>query len=135
MQGYCKTCGKVVMGTRGDIDVGLAIFLFCCTGGIGFIIYLIVYFLEPEDKCPFCNSKLQPIPQQMPGQNTVDMNVEPPKTKINEPIKSSSSQSEPFGTTIIDKSDSMKKFCPLCGAPLRPGAKFCQTCGVNLENI
>ncbi|MHA1821596.1 MAG: hypothetical protein ACTSU2_11545 [Promethearchaeota archaeon] len=69
-QGYCPHCGRMVTTTREDIDVGLALFLLFCTGGIGLIIYLIIYYTQPEDKCVFCKTKVLPNPPAIPSQTT-----------------------------------------------------------------
>ncbi|MBN2156544.1 MAG: zinc-ribbon domain-containing protein [Candidatus Lokiarchaeota archaeon] len=106
----------MVRTTRKEIDVGLAIFLFCCTGGIGFIIYLIIYFSEPEDRCVFCGQKTIPFTGQEVTSSTNELYGQP---------QPSSSSSQKTNLTI--------NYCPNCGSKADPDAKLCEICGTELD--
>lgn len=120
---YCPNCNKNVTTTREDIDIGLAIFLLCCTMGVGFFIYLLVYFSQPETRCIFCSGPtIQPKydgtaqrTQQFPAEKIVTQNVREPVAKK--------------GAT------SSKKYCPLCGTSFNEVQLFCENCGGDLRGI
>ena len=114
---YCPNCKKVVRTTRGEIDVGLAILLFCCTGGIGFVIYLIIYFSKPEDRCVFCSQPTEPYSGQKETQNEQNLYGQP------QPGTSS---------TPVDSPKEDLNYCPNCGAKIDPSAKYCEFCGTEL---
>ncbi|MHA1339027.1 MAG: zinc-ribbon domain-containing protein [Promethearchaeota archaeon] len=153
--GYCPKCKKIVMATREDFDAALAIFLFCCTGGIGLIIYLIVYYSQPENKCVFCGTQIQPYTNQpLINQPSYNVNqIQPQNISYQTSPTATASSSTAYDgkkelesplmaepNIGIDKNsgistENQKKFCPMCGAAIRPGAKFCQTCGSDLQNI
>ena len=81
---FCPSCGRNVQTKREDIDVGLAIFLLCCTWGIGLIIYLIVYYSQPESVCIFCDAKVepyrgQPIDRGQSSYQPTQSNINPPR--------------------------------------------------------
>jgi hypothetical protein len=96
--------------------VGLAIFLFCCTGGIGFIIYLIIYFTQPEDICVFCNQKTVPYT----GQQVIQTS----NTPYGQPQTSTSPPKVETEQTL--------KYCPNCGAKIIEETKFCEFCGIEI---
>ncbi|MHA1729068.1 MAG: hypothetical protein ACTSWY_10090 [Promethearchaeota archaeon] len=131
---YCPVCKREVMTKREDLDVGLAIFLLCCTFGVGIIIYLIVYFMQPEDKCIFCSSQTEPVGHQRTGESYTPY---PPEQKIEpeiEPYKTYSSETVYDGPTQEGKS-SGKKFCPMCGTKFKIGQKYCENCGGDLRDF
>ena len=120
---YCPNCNKNVTTTREDIDIGLAIFLLCCTMGVGFFIYLIVYFSQPETRCIFCSSQtLQPTfggTSQTTPQFSEEKVV---KQTVREPVAEKGSTSS-------------RKYCPLCGTGFTEGQQFCENCGGDLRKI
>ncbi|MBD3350373.1 MAG: hypothetical protein GF364_02700 [Candidatus Lokiarchaeota archaeon] len=161
-KGYCPNCKQVVMTDRADIDIGLAIFLFCCTGSIGFWIYIIIYFLQPEDRCVFCSSKTQPyanqhIQRRNNQQNNNYNHSNQPKNVFSQQSNSQNSYNPPniayqepkpieqyvpksqASEMVVDQDTgkiigtTKKKFCPMCGSPIVPGGKFCKTCGADLR--
>lgn len=143
MARYCPNCQKNVVTDREDIDVGLALFLFCCTGTIGFWIYLIVYFSRPEDRCVFCDGKTEafrphhyqgnaiPPPSGQQWQN--NSYVAPPRPY--KPVKSKEQQVKIDENTGMPIDSKLKRFCPMCGAEFSPGTKFCSSCGSDLRNV
>ncbi len=115
---YCPNCKKVVRTTRGEIDVPLAIFLFCCTGGIGFIIYIIIYFGKPEDRCVFCSQQTVPYTGQQVSNDSSNLYGKPqPNSSISSP----------------NESKAPVNFCPNCGETVNESMKFCENCGTELE--
>ena len=119
---YCPNCNKNVTTTRKDIDAGLAIFLCCCTGGIGLLVYLVVYFSQNETQCIFCSTE------------TIPLNYEgkPAYTQLpSNPAKDTMTPSS--NATDISTGDSSKKFCPYCGAALIEDQNFCENCGGDLK--
>jgi len=100
------------------MDVGLAILLFCCTGGIGFIIYIVIHFGKPEDRCVFCSQQTVPYSGQEITPTSPNMygqpqpSSTPPPTSPNQPLK----------------------YCPNCGANIEEETKFCEMCGTELKN-
>jgi len=152
--GFCPSCNRIVMTKREDIDAGLACFLFIFTAGIGFFIYLLIYYSQPEDRCMFCGSRVSalPPPNLRDSNYKIDINQRgipgPPKennfsnTKaIPEPIFDDIIPS-PLGFEDgeeIKINDAMNvgseppmKFCPFCGAEIETFQKFCSYCGAEL---
>ena len=99
------------------MDTGLAILLFCCTGGIGFIIYLVIHFSQPEDRCIFCSQHTVPYSNQEITSTSSSLYGQP----------QTSTPSPTVGT------EQNLKFCPNCGTKLIEVAKFCEICGTDLE--
>jgi hypothetical protein len=99
------------------VDVGLAIFLFCCTGGIGFIIYIVIHFSKPEDRCVFCSQQTVPYSGQEVTQTSTNVYGQPQP----------SSQPHP------QESNRPLNYCPNCGAKIEEKAKFCEMCGTDLS--
>lgn len=135
MARYCPKCERNVEVAREDIDVGLAIFLFCCTASIGFWIYLIIYYSQPEDRCVFCETKTQPYRPQI-GSNK---GYNRPVQKQNPQKKMEIPKSVPIGK-IDERTGKVlhehgKRFCPMCGATFTRGMKFCSSCGSDLRDV
>ncbi len=112
--GFCPNCKQNVLLTREPINTMLAIILFCCTFGIGFFIYLIIYYSKSEDRCIHCNTRITAL--------------------LNQDLQSSGqlpyqqqAQSYQHGGTI----EGVKaKYCPLCGENLNNQSQnFCPSCG------
>jgi hypothetical protein len=147
----CPKCQTVVQTTREDIDVALAIFLFCCTGGIGLVIYLIVYFIQPEDRCVFCGTKTQAYTNQQTSSVPQSVKIAP-NPQIQQKQEQSMSfqqtkkvfespliESQPISGKVDEytgeiKADGKMKFCAMCGSTFFIGQKFCKSCGADLSN-
>ncbi|MHA1110444.1 MAG: zinc-ribbon domain-containing protein [Promethearchaeota archaeon] len=99
------------------MDVGLAILLFCCTGGIGFIIYIIIHFSKPEDRCVFCSQQTVPFSGQ---------EVTPTSSNMY-------GQAQPSSSPPPISSNHPLKYCSNCGAKIEEKTKFCEMCGTELE--
>ena len=108
--GFCPKCNMQVLLIREEINWPLVIVLLIFTGGIGLIIYFIIYYNNPENTCIHCRSKvLNPIAQEArkPQQN-------------------------PYQSRTEEKS-SPSNYCPYCGEYLsNEKEKFCSNCGSSL---
>ncbi len=152
---YCPSCSRNVQVVREELDPGLAIFLFCCTTGIGFFIYLFIYFLQPEDRCIICHSKTS-MPLNKPNsQNSFQMQYTNPEIQSQTEVKQKKKEQE-VGTykkkilepplqeiydikpyideTTGEISSEKKRFCPLCGQEHSFNQKFCPSCGGELRD-
>jgi hypothetical protein len=116
--GYCPRCRQEVLLTREDINWGIALLLLCFTGGIGLIIYLIIYYSRPKYRCVHCNERvLSKIPQNI---QTID---------TSQKITSLSNQED----KIQQKDNLSPKFCPFCGEKLKASnVRFCSNCGTKV---
>jgi len=128
--GFCPNCKQNVLLVREEIDWPLAIILMCFTGGIGLIIYLIIYYNKNEDRCIHCHSqitkKAAPYAQlaQQKAQNPYRFQTETQKQQKSEYIVSESVE----GVKNIQPN-----FCPFCGERLEnKDAKFCPHCGTKV---
>jgi len=118
--GYCPICKQNVLLVREALNWPLIIILMIFTAGIGLIIYLIIYYNKPENRCIHChaqislkaNKSIQPSPYfQAENQKAHHSNFNADKkVKVDETSK--------------------HKHCPFCGEPLlNELAKFCAHCG------
>lgn len=131
--GYCPYCQQFVPLKREDMNAPLAILLFIFTAGVGFFIYLLVYFLNSKDRCVYCGSFVQfNIPQRcvecysqtqthyqqqvytQPTQNYVQVVEKSPPPEISE------------------GSNKTPKFCFSCGKKFNGKGYFCDRCGAKL---
>jgi len=131
--GFCPNCKQNVLLVREEIDWPLAIILMCFTGGIGLIIYLIIYYGKNEDRCIHCHSqitkKVAPYAQLTQQearnvQNPYRFQTETQKQQKNEYTVSESVE----GVKNIQPN-----FCPFCGERLEnKDAQFCPHCGTKV---
>jgi hypothetical protein len=111
--GYCPRCRQEVLLTREEINWGVAILLLCFTGGIGLIIYLVIYYSKAEDRCIHCNARV--------------LSRAPQYSLVNEPVVSISKQKS---ETIENENP---KYCPFCGEQLESAnVRFCSNCGTKV---
>jgi hypothetical protein len=116
--GYCPRCQQQVLITREDINWGIAILLLCFTGGIGLIIYLVIYYSKSEYRCVHCNTRV--LSRQIQFSQTDPIYQ-------NESILSTQPREENFIES--DK----PKYCPFCGEQLEsPNIKYCSNCGTRV---
>ena len=111
--GYCPRCRQEVLLTREEINWGVAILLLCFTGGIGLIIYLIIYYSKPQDRCIHCNTRiLSKAPQYS---QAIETNATQPKQKLE------------------NLENNNPKYCPFCGEQLESSnVRFCSNCGTKV---
>ncbi|TFG18455.1 MAG: zinc-ribbon domain-containing protein [Promethearchaeota archaeon] len=111
--GYCPRCKQDVLLTREEINWGVAILLLCFTGGIGLIIYLIIYYSKSEDRCIHCNARV--------------LSRAPQYSHLIEPITPQPQQK----LEAIESNNS--KYCPFCGEQLESSNdRFCSNCGTKV---
>ncbi|MFX0029202.1 MAG: zinc-ribbon domain-containing protein [Candidatus Hermodarchaeota archaeon] len=103
--GFCPRCNQQVLLTRKDFDTCLAIILLIFTG-IGFFIYLAVYYSRKEDRCTHCGTEIN----------------------VSQDKKSYVYQPQVQVQTNAPAGD-MPNYCALCGEKLEAGIKFCPNCG------
>ncbi|MHA1489026.1 MAG: zinc-ribbon domain-containing protein [Promethearchaeota archaeon] len=132
--GYCNHCQQNVLLKREDIDMCLAIILLLFTAGIGLIIYLLIHYSKPENRCVHCGSICQVVisnqyPQssdQLPYQQQVQSNQIPYQPQSQIQYRQETIQAD----TIIEVKGGGALYCPLCGEKLdNPGVRFCPSCG------
>jgi len=135
--GYCSHCKQNVLLKREDIDTCLAIILLLFTAGIGLVIYLIIYYSKPENRCVHCNSICEiTLPRQYP-ESTEQLSYQQ-QASVNE----LTFQGQQIPQQIPDKKMPEKVeevkgatyyYCPFCGDKLENrGVKFCPGCGSKL---
>ncbi|MFX0060182.1 MAG: hypothetical protein ACFE8J_17940 [Candidatus Heimdallarchaeota archaeon] len=112
--GYCNNCQQKVMLSREKFNNVLGILLFFFTG-IGFFIYLIIYYSKPKDHCIHCHTKISTQFLQ---------EVYQPKTQ--EVYNRSNEKVEKISGTI-------PRFCAFCGEELiSENSKHCPNCGTKI---
>jgi hypothetical protein len=116
---FCPKCNHIVITKRGDIDIFLLIILGIFTGGIGALIYLLVYFNQEPNRCINCNSICR--------ENTTS-----PINSKKEKNKSSLQNEKQFHSKSI-----RINFCPNCGNKTSKSnysnPNFCPYCGEELH--
>ena len=113
--GYCEYCKQNVLLTRQEIDTWLAIILLIFTAGIGLIIYLIIYYMRPRNRCIHCGTEVHSFLDHQ----TVNAK------------KISSQQQGKIEVLPVEIVEGEKaNYCPLCGADLDENQQnFCPSCG------
>jgi hypothetical protein len=118
--GYCPNCKQNVLLVREALNWPLMIILLIFTGGIGSIIYLIIYYNKPESRCIHCHTQIS-VKSELGVQASTYVQAENKKTQyndINSDIKVKANET------------SKLKYCSYCGEPLlNELAKFCAHCG------
>jgi len=118
--GYCPNCKQNVLLVREALNWPLIIILLIFTGGIGSIIYLIIYYNKPESRCIHCHTQIS-VKSELGAQSLTYVQAENQKTHyndINSDIKVKANET------------SKLKYCSYCGEPLlNELAKFCAHCG------
>jgi len=130
--GYCPHCEKIVKTKREDFDVCLAIILAIFTGGIGLIIYLIIWYNKEENRCVHCGSIIQPMEskyKQTNHQEEKQKNIPPFQNPHR--ITSSNIRKSSIEPDIITGEES--KFCPYCGEIIDIETQFCPNCGSEIK--
>ncbi|MFX1488989.1 MAG: LITAF-like zinc ribbon domain-containing protein [Promethearchaeota archaeon] len=108
-KGFCPNCNQQVLSTRKDFNTCLAIVLLLFTG-IGFFIYLAIYYSSKKDRCTECGAQLTFISPQI----------------------SSFNQSQPLEITSREIKGAAQNYCALCGESLGEGIKICPNCGTTI---
>jgi len=132
VSGYCPHCEKIVNAKREDFDICLAIILAIFTGGIGLIIYLIIWYSKEENRCIHCGSRLQPMElnyKDVMRQEKKEKNIPPSQN----PYRSSTSDNRKSEQEPDIISGGESKYCPFCGEAVLPGTKYCPNCGSEMK--
>ncbi|MHA2010296.1 MAG: hypothetical protein ACXABO_20905 [Promethearchaeota archaeon] len=117
--GFCPRCQQQVLLTRKEFDTCLAIILLIFTG-IGFLIYLAVYYGKKEDRCVHCGTQITISQTQVPNAYQTPQEIQQSSYSVTR------SESEESALTA-------PKFCAFCGEKLEPSSiKFCPNCGGKL---
>ncbi|MFX0076781.1 MAG: hypothetical protein ACFE96_15160 [Candidatus Hermodarchaeota archaeon] len=121
--GYCPSCKQNVLLVRDAANWALIILLIIFTGGIGLIVYAIIYFNKSPNRCIHCHSQLS-FNSTSSGQIS--------NFKRNGAHLKTESDSDDINSLDVDK-ESKQRFCSFCGEPLsNKEAKFCAHCGTNV---
>lgn len=133
---YCNSCNTAVKPVRPEFNGCL-----CCLllfTAFGWLIYLVIYILLPEDRCPFCNRQVVHI-------NHREQQHKPPSPRASSQLQENRHK-EPYIRTDVAYSEnappnweekpSEKKpttvYCPYCGTSISAEAKHCTACGAPL---
>ena len=118
--GYCPICKQNVLLVREALNWPLMIILLIFTGGIGLIIYLIIYYNKPESRCIHCQAQIS-LKSEYSVQSATYVQSENQKrhySDINSDIK------------VKTNETSKLNYCSYCGELLlNELAKFCAHCG------
>ncbi len=120
MMRYCPKCEKNVLVKRKELDLCLLVVLCIFTGGLGAIIYLLIYYSKDPKHCVYCNTLCV--------------------SELNHSEKEISKETHHNSILV----DNVKKqitheirYCPNCGVNLKnkinPKLNFCPYCGENLK--
>jgi len=110
--GNCLSCNQQVLLTRKRFNTCLAIVLLLFTG-IGFFIYLAVYYSNKKDRCAQCGTQITFFPPQI----------------------SSSYQSQQLDNKPQEIKGAIQNYCALCGEQLETGIKICPNCGAAISEV
>jgi len=121
--GYCPNCGQNVLLVREAINWLLAIILLIFTGGIGLIVYGIIYYNKVPSRCIHCHSQIALIStSSVQSSNQI------------QPIAQLGQESDINAVDSVEENKTLQQnFCSFCGeALLNKEAKFCAHCGTKV---
>jgi len=121
--GYCPNCGHNVLLFREAINWPLAIILLIFTGGIGLIVYGVIYYNKIPNRCIHCHSQIALV-----STNSVQSSNQ---------IQPISRLGQESGINAVDPVEDNKtlqqNICSFCGEALfNKEAKFCAHCGTKV---
>ncbi|NVM44547.1 MAG: hypothetical protein HWN79_06500 [Candidatus Lokiarchaeota archaeon] len=121
--GYCPFCKQNVLLVREAVNWALIIILIIFTGGIGLIVYGIVYFKKAPSRCIHCRSQITlSSTRNVQTSNQIQNN-----TQLM--YKSDSNAGDHFE----ENKTPQQNFCSFCGeALLNKDAMFCAHCGTKV---
>ncbi len=131
--GFCPNCKQNVLLVREDINWPLAIILLIFTGGIGLIIYLIIYYSKTEDCCVHCHSQITTItaPSAQPAQQIAQKDQNPYRFQTE--TQNQQKNEYRISESVEDVKTIQLNFCPFCGERLEnKDATFCTHCGTKV---
>ena len=118
--GFCPFCKQNVLLVRESVNWSLIIILIIFTGGIGLIVYAIVYFKKIPSRCIHCRSQigLGSISNAQSSNQSQTITHLEQKSDFN------------ADDHLEDNKTHQLKFCSFCGeALLNKNARFCAHCG------
>jgi len=121
--GYCPNCGQNVLLVREAINWLLVIILLIFTGGIGLIVYGIIYYNKVPSRCIHCHSQIALIStSSVQSSNQI------------QPIAQLGQESDINAVDSVEDNKTLQQnFCSFCGeALLNKEAKFCAHCGTKV---
>lgn len=121
--GYCPNCGQNVLLVREAINWLLAIILLIFTGGIGLIVYGIIYYNKVPSRCIHCHSQIALISTS--------------SVQSSNQIQSIAQLRQESDINAVDSVEDNKtlqqNICSFCGEALfNKEAKFCAHCGTKV---
>ncbi len=121
--GYCPNCEQNVLLVREAIRWPLVIILLIFTGGIGLIVYGIIYFNKAPNHCIHCRSQIAlASTSSVQSSNQIQ-----PNTRLGQKSEINAINSMENNNTL------QQNFCSFCGEPLlNKKAKFCAHCGTKV---
>jgi hypothetical protein len=142
---YCPKCQREVTAIRPEMDFCL-LFILLFTG-IGWLIYIIIYFSQPESRCIICHSHVhERAPNQLPYGNQSYANPQinyqqnaygnvnaAPQSPYRPPQTVNLQTNQVPVNNAAPQRTGEVKYCSYCGAEIRKDAKFCSSCSAPLE--
>jgi len=121
---FCPKCNQMVLTKRDDIDIWLLIILGIFTGGIGALIYLLIYFNHEPDRCVKCNTVCIYNIHSYRAEKEI-------RVPIHDQSKNSIQNEE-----VLELKKGFINFCPNCGNKIGnsnyENPNFCPYCGEKL---
>ena len=121
--GYCPNCGQNVLLVREAINWPLAIILLIFTGGIGLIVYGIIYYNKVPSRCIHCHSQIALVSiSRVQSSNQI------------QPISRLGQESDINAVDPVEDIKTLQQnICSFCGEALfNKEAKFCAHCGTKV---
>lgn len=117
---FCPKCNEIVLTKRQEIDICLLIILGIFTGGIGALIYLLIYFNHEPDRCINCNTvcTYQPISPTNGSKKEINQSNFLQDEKEIKLKKDLMNFCPNCGNKIVKSNYQNPNFCPYCGEKL-----------------
>ncbi|GAH32969.1 unnamed protein product [marine sediment metagenome] len=121
--GYCPSCKQNVLLVREAINWPLAIILLIFTGGIGLIVYGIIYYNKVPSRCIHCHSQIALVSiSSVQSSNQIQH------------ISRLGQESDINAVDLVEDNKTLQQnICSFCGEALfNKEAKFCAYCGTKV---
>jgi len=131
--GYCPTCKQRVLLQREEIDTGLAILLLIFTAGIGLIVYIILYYSKPENRCVHCNTEVLSSRNIAKDDGEERISYQDNSNPYLQKQTKSNVRSHYIPVEEASRSSEKPTYCRLCGGKINSeDQRFCSNCGCEL---
>jgi len=136
--GYCPNCGQNVLLVREAINWPLAIILLIFTGGIGLIVYGVIYYNKIPNRCIHCHSQIALVStSSVQSSNQIQPISRLGSVQSSNQIQPISRLGQESGINAVDPVEDNKtlqqNICSFCGEALfNKEAKFCAHCGTKV---